>query len=110
MLIYQWSAIPRQDCWSSARRLIHTFVQVSGVALDWPSGTVMVTGREAVARTLSVEFAFDGVKAFEAAWQRLLAHEATGELWARLQPLLEADSVRRSVYDVQYSRAGRLET
>lgn len=89
---------------------MHTFVQVSGVSLDWPSGTVLVTGREAAARTLSVEFAFEGVKAFEAAWQRLLAHEATGELWARLQPLLEAESIRRSVYDVQYSRVSRLET
>ncbi len=105
MVIYQWSATPHDERWHDARALVHHFAEFARTNLDWPRGVVMVSGTRASNPVVSIEFAFDDAEGFQSGWERLMRHEDTADLWRALVPLLDADSIRRAVYDEQYSRA-----
>ena len=109
MLVYQWSATPRSGCWDDARRFVWQFMRFSGTALDWPAATLMVSGPACGQPSFLLEFAFDDGRHFEAAWDRLVSHEQTGEIWRELHPLLDEGSIQRTVYEIQYARAGTAE-
>lgn len=109
MLIYQWSAMPRADCWEQARDLVHEFTRFGAASLDWPRGVVLVSDPSHGPRGLRVEYPFEDAPEFEAAWQRLSDDAEAARLWLLLCPLFEDSSIRREVFDVQYSRAGAAE-
>jgi hypothetical protein len=105
MVIYQWSASPREGHWHDARALVHHFAQFAHTSLDWSRGQVLVGGNCGARPLIAIEFAFDNAEGFQSGWERLMRHKDTADLWRALAPLLDADSIKRAVYDEQYSRA-----
>ena len=107
MLIYQWSASSRGHNWNDVRALITEFTRHVEGPLSWPRGSVMVNRGCGDSQTVQLEFPFHDAKEFEHAWKRMCSDRTTGQIWARMHPLLDEASIERSVFEVQYSRAAR---